>query len=39
MKVISTGSKFDIYPDDSKSYDKLPADYYIVRFVENRAFF
>lgn len=39
MKVISTGSKFDIYPDDLKSYDKLPADYYIVRFVEKQGFF
>ncbi|MBP3781786.1 MAG: AAA family ATPase [Butyrivibrio sp.] len=39
MKVISTGSKFDIYPDDLKSYDKLPADYYVVRFVEKQGFF
>jgi hypothetical protein len=39
MKVISTGSKFDIYPDDLKSFDKLPADYYIVRFNPKAGFF
>lgn len=38
MKVISTGFKFDIYPDDLKSYDRLPTDYYAVLrviYVEN----
>ena len=32
MKVISTGSIFKIYPDDLRSYDELPADYYVVRW-------
>lgn len=39
MKVISTGSSFDIYPDDLKSYNRLPADYYIVRFSKRSGFF
>ena len=39
MKVISTGSKFDIYPDDLKSYDLLPADYYVVRFNPKKGFY
>ncbi|SHN56832.1 ATPase family associated with various cellular activities (AAA) [Butyrivibrio hungatei DSM 14810] len=39
MKIISTGSRYDIYPDDLKSYDKLPADYYVVRFAERQGFF
>ena len=39
MKVISTGSKFDIYPDDLKSYDLLPADYYVVRFHPKKGFY
>lgn len=39
MKVISTGSKFDIYPDDLRSYDKLPAGYYVVRFNPKVGFF
>ncbi len=39
MKVISTGSKFDIYPDDLKSYDKLPADYYVVKYIEKQGVF
>ena len=39
MKVISTGSKFDIYPDNLKSYDKLPADYYVVRYIEKQGVF
>ena len=38
MKVISTGSKFDIYPNDLKSYDFLPADYYVVRFHPKEGF-
>ena len=39
MKVISTGSKFNIYPDDLRSYDQLPADYYVVRYSEKEGFF
>ena len=39
MKVISTGAKYNIYPDDLRSYDQLPADYYVVRFNEREGFF
>jgi hypothetical protein len=39
MKVISTGSKFDIYPDDLQSFDRLPTDYYVVRFDKKTGFF
>ena len=39
MKVINTGTKYDIYPDDLKSYDKLPAEYYIVRFNPKHGFY
>lgn len=39
MRVISTGSKFNIYPDDLKSYDRLPADYYVVRFHPKKGFY
>ena len=39
MKIISTGSKFDIYPDDLQSYDLLPADYYVVRFHSKKGFY
>ena len=39
MKVISTGTRFDIYPDDLRCYDELPADYYVVRFTEREGFF
>jgi SpoVK/Ycf46/Vps4 family AAA+-type ATPase len=39
MKVISTGSKFDIYPDDLQSFDRLPTDYYVVRFDKKSGFF
>lgn len=38
MKVISTGNVFDIYPDDLKSYDCLPAGYYTIRFSDNKGF-
>ena len=38
MKVISTGSKFDIYPDDLKSYDYLPPSYYVVRYSDKGGF-
>ena len=38
MKVISTGHEFDIYPDDLKSYDSLPAGNYSVRFSANKGF-
>ena len=39
MKVINTGVRFDIYPDNLKSYNELPADYYVVRFSEKEGFF
>jgi len=39
MKVISTGSKFNIFPDDLRSYDLLPADYYVVRYSDKEGFF
>lgn len=39
MKIISTGMKYNVYPDDLKSYDRLPADYYVVRFSINAGFF
>ncbi len=38
MKVISTGSEFDIFPDDLKSFDSLPAGYYNIRFSVNKGF-
>ena len=39
MKVISTGAKYNIYPDDLRSYDQLPSDYYVVRYSEKEGFF
>ena len=39
MKIISTGSIFNLYPDDMRSFDKLPADYYVVRFNMNTGFY
>lgn len=38
MKVISTGIEFDIYPDDLKSYDSLPAGYYTIKFSSDKGF-
>ena len=32
MKVISTGSKYQIFKNDLKTFDKLPADFYSVHF-------
>ncbi|MBE5913577.1 MAG: AAA family ATPase [Pseudobutyrivibrio ruminis] len=39
MKVISTGEKYSIFPDDLKTYDRIPAGYYVVRFVKGEGFF
>ena len=39
MKVINTGVKYNIFPDDLRSYDELPADYYVVRHLEKEGFF
>ena len=38
MKVISTGIEYDIYPDNMKSYDSLPAGYYNVKFSQRSGF-
>ena len=32
MKVISSGSRYEIYEDDLKTYDQLPAQTYVVKF-------
>lgn len=39
MKVISTGSRYEIYNDDLKTYDNLPAQTYIVCFSELTGFY
>ncbi|MBH9580091.1 AAA family ATPase [Staphylococcus felis] len=32
MKVIGTGSRYEIYPDDLRTYEELPAATYKIRF-------
>ena len=32
MKVINYGSKYEIYPDDLKTHDKLPTGTYEILF-------
>ena len=39
MKAISTGNTFMIYDDNMKTYDKLPAQSYVVRFSKQTGFF
>lgn len=39
MKVINTGVQYEIYADDLKSYDDLPAGYYSVCFQQMRGFY
>lgn len=39
MKVISTGSRFDIYNDDLKTYEQLPAQTYMVCFSKHSGFY
>lgn len=39
MKVISTGNEFSVYDDSLRTYDKLPAQSYIVRFSKQRGFY
>lgn len=39
MKVISTGSGYQIYDDSLKTYDRLPAQAYSVGFNSNSGFF
>ena len=38
MKVISTGNNYVIYDNTLKTYDKLPAKTYIVRFDQMKGF-
>ena len=39
MKAISTGNIFRIYDDTLKTYDKLPAQPYVVRYANHTGFF
>lgn len=39
MKVIGHGSRYEIYKDDLKTYDGLPAGTYYVRFAKMSGFF
>lgn len=39
MKVISTGSRYEIYNDDLKTYEKLPAKTYSVCFNKMTGFY
>lgn len=39
MKIISSNSKYSIYGDDLKTYDRLPSENYIVRFSKFKGFF
>jgi len=39
MKAISIGKRFEIYDDSLKSYDRLPAKTYTVRFEKMTGFF
>lgn len=39
MKAISTGNIFRIYDDTLRTYDKLPAHPYVVRFSMNSGFY
>ena len=39
MRAISHGNIYDIYDDSLKTYDKLPALTYVVRFSQNRGFY
>ena len=39
LKVISTGSRFDIYSDDLKTYEQLPAGTYTVCFSKHSGFY
>ena len=36
MRAISHGNIYDIYDDSLKTYDKLPALTYVVRFSRKR---
>lgn len=39
MKAISTGNIYNIYDDDLKTYDQLPAQSYSVRFSKDTGFY
>ena len=39
MKAISTGNVYRIYDDTLKTYDKLPAQPYVVRFAMHTGFY
>ena len=39
MKAISTGNVYRIYDDTLKTYDKLPAQPYVVRFAMQTGFY
>ena len=39
MKIISTNNRYDVYDDSLRTYDVLPAQVYIVRFVKMQGFF
>ncbi len=38
MKVINTGVEYDIYPDDLKCYNKIPAGFYMIRYNPCKGF-
>ena len=39
MKIINTGSIYNLYPDDLKTFDQLPAKNYVVRFTKMTGFY
>ena len=39
MKAISIGKTFEIYDDSLLTYDKLPAQVYIIRFSQMKGFY
>lgn len=39
MKAISIGTKYEIYGDSLKAYDRLPAKTYTVRYAKSSGFF
>lgn len=39
MKIINSGSRYEIYGDDLKTLDKLPAQFYSVEFHKMMGFF
>lgn len=39
MKIISSNNTYDIFDNSLRTYDKLPAQYYAVRFEQFRGFY